>query len=102
MFSNVVWQNACKIASTLNKCVLLQSVHAIGRCAVALDSAAERCMNVLLELIKSKVNYVVQESIVVIKDIFRRYPNRRAHSTLDGKGALLLCQCSNKRQVQKR
>ena len=56
----------------------MQSVHAIGRCAVALDGAAERCINVLLELIKSKVNYVVQECIVVIKDIFRRYPNRQA------------------------
>jgi len=27
-------------------------------------------------LIQTKVNYVVQESVIVIKDIFRRYPNR--------------------------
>ena len=51
-------------------------MRAIGRCAVSLEHAAERCINVLLELIKTKVNYVVQEAIVVIKDIFRRYPNR--------------------------
>ena len=31
---------------------------------------------VLLDLIQTKVNYVVQEAVVVIKDIFRRYPNR--------------------------
>jgi AP-1 complex subunit beta-1 len=31
---------------------------------------------VLLELIKTKINYVVQEAIVVIKDIFRKYPNK--------------------------
>lgn len=54
----------------------MQAVDAIGRCAVALEHAAERCINVLLELIKTKINYVVQESIVVIKDIFRRYPNK--------------------------
>ena len=30
----------------------------------------------LLELIQTKVNYVVQEAVVVIKDIFRKYPNR--------------------------
>ncbi len=30
----------------------------------------------LLELVETKVHYVVQESIVVIKDIFRRYPNQ--------------------------
>eukprot|EP00584_Thalassiosira_punctigera_P000002 CAMPEP_0172531888 /NCGR_PEP_ID=MMETSP1067-20121228/5124_1 /TAXON_ID=265564 ORGANISM="Thalassiosira punctigera, Strain Tpunct2005C2" /NCGR_SAMPLE_ID=MMETSP1067 /ASSEMBLY_ACC=CAM_ASM_000444 /LENGTH=941 /DNA_ID=CAMNT_0013316325 /DNA_START=77 /DNA_END=2902 /DNA_ORIENTATION=+ len=53
-----------------------KSVSAIGRCAVKLDRAAERCIGVLLELIQTKVNYVVQESVIVIKDIFRRYPNR--------------------------
>ncbi|EIE25043.1 Adaptor protein complex beta subunit [Coccomyxa subellipsoidea C-169] len=53
-----------------------KAVRAIGRCAVTLERAAERCINVLLELIKQKVNYVVQEAVVVIKDIFRRYPNR--------------------------
>ncbi|CAI5470790.1 unnamed protein product [Closterium sp. Yama58-4] len=52
-----------------------KAVRAIGRCAIKLEKAAERCINVLLDLIKIKVNYVVQEAIVVIKDIFRRYPN---------------------------
>lgn len=56
-----------------------RSVRAIGRCAISLERAAERCINVLLELIQTKVNYVVQEAIIVIKDIFRRYPNRSAH-----------------------
>ncbi|XWS49976.1 hypothetical protein CRYUN_Cryun12cG0048700 [Craigia yunnanensis] len=52
-----------------------KAVRAIGRCAIKLERAAERCISVLLELIKIKVNYVVQEAIIVIKDIFRRYPN---------------------------
>lgn len=33
-------------------------------------------MATLLDLIQTKVNYVVQEAIVVIKDIFRKYPNK--------------------------
>ena len=33
---------------------------------------------VLLELIQTKVNYVVQEAVIVIKDIFRKFPNRCA------------------------
>ncbi|KAF2291811.1 hypothetical protein GH714_035699 [Hevea brasiliensis] len=52
-----------------------RAVRVIGRCAIKLERAAERCISVLLELIKIKVNYVVQEAIIVIKDIFRRYPN---------------------------
>eukprot|EP00949_MAST-11_sp_MAST-11-sp1_P004386 g4386.t1 len=53
-----------------------KSVRAIGRCAIKLERAAERCINKLLDLIQTKVNYVVQEAVVVIKDIFRKYPNR--------------------------
>ncbi|PWW78342.1 Adaptor protein complex beta subunit [Tuber magnatum] len=51
-----------------------RAVRAIGQCAIKIDGAASKCVNVLLELINTKVNYVVQEAIVVIKDIFRKYP----------------------------
>lgn len=53
-----------------------KSVRAIGRCAIKVESAAQRCVDTLLELIQTKVNYVVQEAIIVIKDIFRKYPNQ--------------------------
>eukprot|EP00917_Polyrhabdina_sp_WS-2016_P032053 GHVP01068415.1.p1 GENE.GHVP01068415.1~~GHVP01068415.1.p1 ORF type:complete len:908 (+),score=189.75 GHVP01068415.1:185-2725(+) len=53
-----------------------KSVRSIGRVAVKLEKAAEKCIAVLLELIRTKVNYVVQEAIVVMKDVFRRYPNK--------------------------
>lgn len=53
-----------------------KSVRSIGRLALKIDSFSDRCVSVLLSLISTKVNYVVQEAIVVIKDIFRKYPNR--------------------------
>jgi len=53
-----------------------KSVRSIGRVAVKLERACERAITVLLELIETKVNYVVQEATVVIKDIFRKYPSR--------------------------
>eukprot|EP01097_Dermamoeba_algensis_P002785 TRINITY_DN2103_c0_g1_i1.p1 TRINITY_DN2103_c0_g1~~TRINITY_DN2103_c0_g1_i1.p1 ORF type:complete len:605 (-),score=136.57 TRINITY_DN2103_c0_g1_i1:1018-2832(-) len=53
-----------------------KSVKVIGRCAIKLDKAADRCVSVLMDLIQTKVNYIVQEAIIVIKDIFRKYPNR--------------------------
>ena len=37
-----------------------RSVRAIGRCAIKLERAAERYINVLLDLIQTRVNYVVQ------------------------------------------
>lgn len=44
-----------------------KAVRSIGRLAVKIESSAERCIAALLELIQTKVNYVVQEAIVVIK-----------------------------------
>jgi vesicle coat complex subunit len=52
-----------------------KSIKAIGQTAITIESAAERCVNVLLELINTRVSYVVQEAVVVMKDIFRKYPS---------------------------
>lgn len=44
-----------------------RAVKAIGQCAIKIDSTVDKCVTVLLDLIRTKVNYVVQEAIVVIK-----------------------------------
>ncbi|RSL97842.1 hypothetical protein CDV31_012836 [Fusarium ambrosium] len=51
-----------------------RAVKAIGQVAIKIESASEKCVAALEELISTKVNYVVQEVIVVIKDILRKYP----------------------------
>mmetsp|Transcript_14940 Transcript_14940/g.52439 ORF Transcript_14940/g.52439 Transcript_14940/m.52439 type:complete len:932 (+) Transcript_14940:64-2859(+) len=63
-------------ASEVDIEVVRKSVRAIGQCAIRLSRAAERCVDALLELIKTKVSYVVQEAVVVIRDIFRKYPGK--------------------------
>jgi len=51
-------------------------VRSIGRLAIKISTAADPCIKVLLELVDTKVSYVLQEAVVVIKDILRRYPER--------------------------
>ena len=63
-------------ASEVDVDFVRRSVRAVGRCAIKLERTAERYINVLLDLIQTRVNHVVQEVIIVIKDIFRKYPNR--------------------------
>ncbi|GAA6047434.1 hypothetical protein JCM3770_001303 [Rhodotorula araucariae] len=63
-------------ASEVDVDFVRKAVRTIGRLAIKVESAADLCITVLLELVKTKVTYVVQEAIVVIKDIFRRYPNQ--------------------------
>jgi len=53
-----------------------KSVRAIGKLAIKIEPAAQDCIDSLLELVSNKVSYIVQEATVVIRNIFRKYPNR--------------------------
>lgn len=53
-----------------------KAVRSIGRLAIKVQTAADSCIQSLLTLIETKVTYVVQEAVIVIKDIFRRYPGQ--------------------------
>ncbi|KAI9779237.1 MAG: hypothetical protein M1839_007489 [Geoglossum umbratile] len=53
-----------------------KSVRAIGKLAIKIEPAAKRCINTLLDLVATKVSYIVQEATVVIRNIFRKYPNQ--------------------------
>jgi len=50
-----------------------KAIRAIGNLAVRLDAAAKPCIDVLLSLISNGIDYVVQESVMVFKNILRRY-----------------------------
>lgn len=44
--------------------------------AIKVEAAADNCIKSLLDLVENKVAYVVQEAVIVIKDVFRRYPGK--------------------------
>ena len=56
-----------RYASEVDVDFVRKSIKAIGQTAIKIDAAAERCVNVLLELINTRVSYVVQEAVVVMK-----------------------------------
>ncbi|CAK7266224.1 hypothetical protein SEPCBS57363_001987 [Sporothrix epigloea] len=53
-----------------------KAVRAIGKLAIKIEPAARSCINVLLDLVATKVTYIVQEATVVMRNIFRKYPNQ--------------------------
>lgn len=65
-----------RYASEVDVDFVRKAVRSIGRLAIKVEAAADNCIQVLLELIETKVSYVVQEAVIVIKDIFRRYPGQ--------------------------
>ncbi|KAG4304651.1 hypothetical protein PORY_002044 [Pneumocystis oryctolagi] len=62
-------------ASEVDVDFVRRSIKTIGQCAIKIEESAYRCVNLLLDLINTKVNYVVQEAVIVIRDIFRKYPH---------------------------
>ncbi|GBE82313.1 Adaptor protein complex beta subunit [Sparassis latifolia] len=63
-------------ASEVDVDFVRKAVRSIGRLAIKVEPAADDCIQALLDLIETKVTYVVQEAVIVIKDIFRRYPGK--------------------------
>ena len=51
-------------------------MRAIGKLAIKIESAARQCIDTLLDLVNAKIPYIVQEATVVIRNIFRKYPNQ--------------------------
>lgn len=43
--------------------------------AIKFEGITERCVNILLTLIETKIPHIIQESILAIKNLFRKYPN---------------------------
>ncbi|WBW72739.1 AP-2 adaptor complex beta subunit Apl1 [Schizosaccharomyces osmophilus] len=56
-----------------------KSVRYIGHLAVKIESRADDCVDCLVKLIDTKISYVVQEAVIVSRDILRKYPSRYKH-----------------------
>lgn len=56
-----------RYASEVDVDFVRKAVRAVGQVAIKIDSAADRCVAVLMDLIETRVSYVVQEAVIVIK-----------------------------------
>lgn len=59
-------------ASEVDVDFVRKAVRAVGQVAIKIDEAAGRCVGVLMELIETRVSYVVQEAVIVVKVSFHR------------------------------
>lgn len=66
----------CRYATEIDVDFVRKSVRAIGKLAIKIAPAAQLCISTLLSLVSTKVSYIVQEATVVIRNIFRKYPNQ--------------------------
>jgi hypothetical protein len=43
----------------LKKFIIIKGINCIGRCAIKLEKAAEKCVTVLWEFLKQKKSYII-------------------------------------------
>ena len=72
----IVLNELKEYASEIDVQFVRKAVRAIGKLAIKIEPAARQCIDVLLELVNTRISYIVQEATVVIKNIFRKYPNQ--------------------------
>jgi hypothetical protein len=53
-----------------------KSIRCIGRIAIRMEIAATKCMDILCGLVAGKADYAIEESIIVICDLLRKYPGK--------------------------
>ena len=51
-----------------------KAVRCIGQIALKIEAGTRRCVDILVGLVKGKADYALEESIVVMTDILRKYP----------------------------
>ena len=73
---SVVLTELREYATEIDVHFVRKAVRAIGKLAIKIEPAARQCIDTLLDLVNAKIPYIVQEATVVIRNIFRKYPNQ--------------------------
>jgi len=72
----VVLNELQEYATEIDVQFVRKAVRAIGKLAIKIEPAARQCIDTLLGLVNAQIPYIVQEATVVIRNIFRKYPNQ--------------------------
>jgi len=51
-----------------------KTIDTIGKIAIRIESSARKCVDILVKLVESKAAYAVEESIIVLADVLRKFP----------------------------
>lgn len=79
----VVLRELEEYATEIDVQMARKSIRAIGNLAIKLDDAATACADVLVNLSSSGIPFIVQETVIVIKNIYRKYPDKFNQETVD-------------------
>ena len=74
--AKVVLDELGEYCNAVDVAFVKKAIHCIGQIALKFEATAPACVDVLVRLLQSKAEYAVEESVIVICDILRRFPRR--------------------------
>lgn len=80
---SVVLRELTQYATLDDVSMCRKSIRAMGNLAVKISEGATECVDVLVSLAESGIPHIVQETVIVMKNIYRKYPETVTSKTLD-------------------
>ncbi|OHT02090.1 Adaptin N terminal region family protein [Tritrichomonas foetus] len=74
--AKVVLDELGEYCNAVDVAFVKKAIHCIGQIALKFEATAPACVDVLMKLLQGKADYAVEESVIVICDILRRFPQR--------------------------
>lgn len=72
----VVLRELEEYATEVDIAMARKAIRAFGNIAIKIPEAAVTCVEILSELVSNGISYIVQEAVVVVKNILRKYPGK--------------------------
>lgn len=72
----IVLRELEEYATEVDVAMARKAIRAFGNLAIKINNAANKCVDVLCDLISNGIAYIVEESTIVIKNILRKYPGK--------------------------
>ncbi|OHT04929.1 Adaptin N terminal region family protein [Tritrichomonas foetus] len=70
----VVLEELTEYTNEVDVAFVRKTIRCIGQIAVKIEASARRCVDILMTCLTGKADYAVEEAIIVICDILRKFP----------------------------
>lgn len=74
--AKVVLDELGEYCNAVDVAFVRRSIHCVGQIALKFEATAPACVDVLMKLLRGRADYAVDESVIVMCDILRRFPQR--------------------------
>lgn len=71
---NVVLDELAEYCNSVDVQFVRKTIRVIGQLALKMAASARRCADILVKVVEGKAEYAIEEAIIVVADLLRRYP----------------------------